>query len=80
MTISAVAGTGRSTVSPRTTWIGAPLIAPATSYSDTRRGTPVLAQKGIAGSSPMATAIGIRWPASRYLRNCWPMCWRPGRK
>ncbi|MND00459.1 hypothetical protein D3C83_190860 [compost metagenome] len=59
MTISADAGTSRSTVSHLTMGIGAFCSAPATSASLTYGGNITQLTKGITGWPPIATATGI---------------------
>src|SRR5438552_15534096 len=77
MTISAVAGTSRSTVSHFTSSAGSPRYAPITSHSQTPVGSGEPARNGMIGSQPITHATGIGSPRAAYLRKCWPQCWPP---
>src|SRR5213593_2194411 len=73
MTISADAGTSRSTVSQRTSSAGSPRYAPITSHSHTPTGIGEPARKGMIGSQPITHATGIGSPRAVYFRKCSPV-------
>ncbi len=75
--ISAWAGSGRLVAGPANTSIGAPLMAPAKSYSEAPAGRYSKPAMNSAGSSPLTTATGQALPRSQYFLAMMAP-WRPG--
>ena len=66
-TISASAGTSRSTVLARTTFSGWPTSPPAMSNSQTDSGNFSVEVKVTQGGAPSTTAAGMGSPRARYF-------------
>ena len=76
-TISAAAGTSRSTVSQRTSSAGSPRYAPMTSHSHTPAGMGEPDRNGMMGSQPITQATGMGSLRAAHLTKWAPQCWPP---